>query len=97
MYQRENPMTIETPNTVSELLTKNQEPLSPETIWEEYKKLSMEDQEKFIWNCVNLQADFHKFVVNKMVEDKDSITESGGWVQDGTKWSIILNILDSMS
>ena len=90
-------MTIETPNTVSELLTQNQAPLAPETIWEEYKKMSMEDQEKFIWNCVNLQFDFHQFVVNKMVEDKDSTEESGGWIQDGTKWGIIKSILDSMS
>ena len=90
-------MTIETPNTVSELLTQNQEPLSPETIWEEYKKLSMEDQEKFIWNCVNLMGDFHQFVVNKKVEDDETITEGGGWIVDGTKWNLIRQILDSMS
>lgn len=90
-------MTISVPNTPSELIQQNKEPLSPETIWEEYKKLSMEDQEKFIWNCVNLQSEFHQFVVNKKVEDDEPITESGGWIQDGTKWSIILNLLDSMS
>ena len=87
----------ETPNTVSELIQQNKEPLTPETIWEEYKKLSMEDQEKFIWNCVNLMTDFHQFVVNKKVEGNEPITESGGWVADGVKWETIRNLLDSMS
>ena len=86
----------ETPNTVSELLTQNQAPLAPETIWEEYKKMSAEDQVKFIWNCVNLQSDFHQFVVNKMIEDGDDLKKGGIWVQDGTKWVTILRILDTM-
>ena len=86
----------ETPNTVSELIQQNKEPLSPETIWEEYKKLGVQEQETFILNCVRLMDDFHQFVVQKNVEDDQPITESGGWVVDGTKWNIIHSILNGI-
>ena len=85
------------PNTPQELVKQNQEPLSPEVIWEEYKKMSVSDQEKFIWNTVNMMTDFHHMVVDKMMKDEtDSKDDVGIWIQDGTKWSMILRILHSM-
>ena len=87
----------ETPNTPQELIQQNQEPLSPETIWEEYKKLDVKDKEIFIFNCVSQMKDFHHFVVNDMMEDDSKGKEDVGiWIQDGTKWSEIMRILSSM-
>ena len=85
------------PNTPQELVKQNQEPLSPETIWEEYKKLDVKDKEIFILNCVSQMKDFHHFVVNDMMEDETKTKEDVGiWIQDGTKWSEIMRILNSM-
>ena len=87
----------ETPNTPSELVKQNQEPLNPETIWDEYKKLDMKEQEVFIWNCVNQMKEFHQFVVNTMMEDETKGKDDVGiWIQEGTKWSEVLRVLDSM-
>ena len=85
------------PNTPSELVKQNQEPLSPETIWEEYKKLGVKEQEIFILNCVSQMKEFHHYVVNEMMEDESKSKEDVGiWIQDGTKWSEIMRILSSM-
>ena len=88
--------TTNTPNTVSELIQQNQEPLSPETIWEEYKKLGVQDQETFILNCVRMMKDFHFFVIEKMTEDKEDMSDTGRWIVDGTKWETIHNLICSM-
>ena len=87
----------EIPNTVSELIQQNQEPLSPETIWEEFRKMSVTDQETFIWNAVRSMKDFHFYVGRQMMEDDPKTKEDVGvWIQDGTKWNEILRILGGM-
>ena len=84
------------PNTPQELIQQNQEPLSPETIWEEFKKMSVEDQEKFLWNGVRVMKEFHQFVVRKSTEDGSTLKESGGWVVDGVKWEMVFHLMNSM-
>ena len=85
------------PNTPQELIQQNQEPLSPETIWEEYKKLSVKEKEIFILNCVSQMKDFHYFVVEEMMNDETKTKEDVGvWIQDGTKWCEIMRTLNSM-
>ena len=85
------------PNSPNELVRNNQEPLTPETIWDEYKKLSVKDKEIFILNCVSQMKEFHFFVVNEMMgDDSKSKDDVGIWIQDGTKWSEIMRILGGM-
>ena len=89
-------METQVPNTPSELIQKNREPLSPEVIWEEFGKMSVEDQEKFLWNGVRVMKEFHQFVVKKNTEDGDTLKESGLWVVDGVKWEMMFQLMDSM-
>ena len=90
-------MTTSVPNTPSELVRQNQEPLSPETVWNEYHKLSVREKEVFIWNCVNQMRNFHFFVVDEMMGDETKTKEDVMcWVQDGTKWNELLRILNGM-
>lgn len=92
-----NNTNTQIPNSPQELLKKNQEPLSPEVIWEEFGKMSVKEQEIFIWNCVDKMGNFHEFVVNKMMNDDDYDKEDVGvWIQDGTKWREIKRILNGM-
>ena len=91
-------MTNETiPSTPQELIRQNQEPLSPETVWDEFHKLSVSDKEVFIWNCVSQMRNFHFFVVDEMMKDEECPKERlMSWVQDGTKWNELLRILHGM-
>ena len=89
-------METQTPNTPSELLAQNQKPLTPETIWEEWLKMGVEDQEKFLWNGVRLMAEFHQFVVKKNCEEETPVNECGQWVGDGVKWEMMLQLMNTM-
>ncbi len=89
-------METQTPNTPAELMAQNQKPLTPETIWEEWLKMGVEDQEKFLWNGVRLMAEFHQFVVKKSLEDDTSLADGGRWVGDGVKWEMMLQLMNTM-
>ena len=89
--------TPDVPNSPQELMRKNNSPLSPEVIWEEYDKMSVKEKEVFIWNCVEKMKNFHFWVVEKMMkEDEYTKEDIGVWVQDGTKWNELLRLLNGM-
>ena len=89
-------METQTPNTPAELMAQNQKPLDPEDIWKEYMKLDPEEQEKFLWNGVRVLAEFHSFVVDKMLEKDASLKDEGAWVRDGVKWEMIYHLMNTM-
>ena len=89
-------METQTPNTPAELLAQNQKPLSPETIWEEFMKMDVEDQEKFLWNGVRVMKEFHQFVVKNRLDEDETLKKGAIWVADGTKWEMMFQLMNSM-
>ena len=65
-------------------------------IWEEWMKMDVEDQEKFLWNGVRLMKEFHQFVVKSKLEKDSSLKEGGVWVGDGVKWEMMFQLMETM-
>ena len=78
--------TSEFPDTPSELI-KNNTTTTPEELWERFRDLSVKDKELFIYNTCDWMKNFHKYMVDSMMEEDEMSKEDVGiWIQDGTKW-----------
>ena len=95
MNTTENTPTI--PDTPQELLKKNQEPLNPKDIWGEVCKLSIKEQEVFLWNLMDRMKGFHKGVVDMMMEeDEYSKEDIYPWMVDGMKYQEMMRTMETI-
>ena len=83
-----------TPETVNELLEQNQQPIPPEELFEQLKKLQPSDQQLFSWNTVQHLIRFHEFVIDDLDSDDESLPV---WISDLEKLKMCSHLLNSLS
>ena len=83
-----------TPETVNELLEQNQQPIPPEELFEQLKKLETTDQQLFSGNTVQHLIRFHEFVINELDTDDKTLPI---WISDLEKLKMCSHLLNSLS
>ena len=83
------------PNTPNELILQNTK-LTPEQLGEKFAQLTYEEQDNFIFHLLQVQRNFHQFLLEKSKKGDKNLPNTEQLVIDVTKLELICKLYEEI-